>query len=51
MRKEKISFSMLLDSKLYNRLSRESKKLKVSKVKIVSHALRKLFESKDLDIE
>ena len=51
LKKAKAPFSMLLDPAIYNRLHRESKRLKVSKVRIVTIALSQLFKNKKLDIE
>lgn len=50
MRKEKISYSMQLEPSIYNRLTKEAKKLNVSKVKIVSVALTNLFKSDKLEV-
>jgi len=50
MKKEKISYSMLLEPKLYNRLNKESKKLDIPKVRIISLALDQLFKSKSLGV-
>ena len=46
----KVGYSMQLDPKLYNRLHKESKRLKISKVRIISIALTQLFKSKTLDV-
>jgi len=43
-------FSMLMEPKLWTQLSKQSKKTNMSKVKIVSLALNKLFKSGELDV-
>lgn len=48
---DKKSFTGLYDSKIYNRLTKESKKQGLSKVKIVSIALSRLFKEKNLDLK
>ena len=42
---KKVGYSILLDEKLYKRLSRESKRLGVSKALIIHSALSMLFDT------
>lgn len=42
---KKVGYSILLDEKLYKRLSRESKRLGVSKSLIIHSALSMLFDT------
>lgn len=46
----KKSFTGLYDLKIYNRLTKESKKQKMSKIKIVSLALTRMFSEKNIDL-
>jgi len=51
MRKEKTSFSMLMEPKLYKKMNTEAKRLEISKVRLVSFALTELFKTKSLELK
>ena len=51
MSREKTSFSMLMDPKLYRSVERTAKKYKIPKVRVITIALKELFKRRDNVIE